>query len=104
MIDRKSFLGFKPKTMKVEIPEFEDYVYVTSLTTRELQEAEAARAEGADSAELLYKQVLCCVCNEDGQPIFQKTDREIVENLPFAVVKRLSEAVNEISGLGEPKN
>jgi hypothetical protein len=104
MLDREAFRTHKHKTVRVELPELDDHVFVRSLTTRELQEAERANVEGADGIDLLYRQVLCAVCDEDGHPVFKAEDEPIVSSLPFGVVKILSEAVNEISGLNDPKN
>ena len=100
-LDRDSLKNYKPKLVQVDIPELDGYVYVRSLTTAELRHAEESRSEGADSTELIYWQVLCGVCNAEGDTIFTKNDESIIADLPFSVVAKLSEAVNEASGLNE---
>lgn len=104
LLDKQKFKAFKPKLLQVDIPELDGFVYARSLTANQLREAERAREDGAEGVDLLYMQAICAICDETGKPIFAEDDKELVANLPFSVVKRMSEAVQEASGISPVKN
>lgn len=104
MLNKQNLKTYKPKVIKVELPELDGFVYAKSLTANELRLADKAREDGLDGLDLLYPQVICAICDEDGNPIFSENDKNIIADLPFSVVKKMSEAVNIASGIDSVKN
>lgn len=101
-LNRDSFRTYKAPVEEMEVKELGGCVFVRGLTTRELRTAEQAVAKGGNSnIDLLYMQVLCAVVDEDGNKMFKGGDKSILEDLPFSVIQRLAEKVNELTGLGD---
>jgi len=104
ILTKQDFLTAKPRLLKVDLPDLEGEVFVKSLTPKQMEESQVAQEAGATGVDLLYKQVLACVCDDEGRRIFDDSDKALIENLPFRVVKKLADAVNDASGIDPVPN
>lgn len=91
----------------LEIPEWNCTVKIRSLSTREqltlADEAEKAKDKNlVEKAEITQlKAIILGVLDDDGQPLFTEDHYDWLLSRPPKILKRLSDAISRVSGLGE---
>lgn len=104
----------KPSLVKLEIPELEGEVYIKSLPLAERLEYEKSIAEQtsddsdaqADSKYNITPHILTFiyhVCDEKGKLLFTQDDIEALSGLPYAIFRKVNEAVVEMTFGSRPK-
>lgn len=84
----------------VAVPEWDMEVLVRGLTAGEVEEFGNAINNGK-STNMMARMVVAVVIHEDGSPVFTADDLDAVAGKNSGVIKRLFDAAQEASGLGE---
>lgn len=107
LMNRSEFLA-AVQTVQVEAvpcPEMGGTVYVRALTLRALGPVAARQAkEPEGSLKGAAVLVAATLCGPDGATLFDPSKDDDIEalcDLPFVVVRRLSDAATALNGLGE---
>jgi hypothetical protein len=86
---------------EVHVPEWsiggDDVVLVRGMTIREFEINQSRVDDGLSTAALIVR----CVLDEAGLRVFSDTDTAMVAELPLSSIKRLSEAIADLSGLND---
>jgi len=105
MITRESLKQQKDiKIEKVEIPEWNSFVYVKSLTGKERDSFEDSMYTGRSGEKVNLKNlrarlVVLTMCNENGKRIFSDEDADWVGDKNAAALNRIFVKAQELSGL-----
>lgn len=89
------------KTIKVDIDG--ETAYVREMTAAQRADIDAklygsGQLTAKKYAENRFREVICCVCNEDGTPVFTENDMQAVQDMPLHTFQLLHKAVREVNG------
>lgn len=96
-----------PGTEEVEVPEWGGSVLVRGMTGRErdLFEASLMERRGKEMVPVVHnvraRVVVACCVGDDGQPLFDITDTEVLGEKSGAALNRVYEVAARLSGLSE---
>lgn len=103
------FSSMVKSTERVSTPEFSGvpHVWVRLLGVKDIVEfSEIFGDEDGDVREDEWvAHVVClCACDESGERVFSKEDKEKIKGLPMGVVQRVFSAAAKINGFGVDRN
>lgn len=102
---RESLLGAELKTKEVDLPELGQVVYVREMSALQISQRaqrlidKNGNFDRRKLSEIETGFVLTQAIDEDGNRLFEDTDRQAIEGMPASVVNRIARAVNEMSGI-----
>lgn len=101
MLSRESILAIQDlKPQKLDIPEWNDHVFIRSMTGRERGELEAASKSGNALADFRAMLAIRCVCDENGARLFSDADLEAIGKKSSAALDRILNAASKLNALG----
>lgn len=84
------------KPHKIEVPEiWSEPVYIRVLSAKD----QISLTEGRDQSQVPFRVLVACICNEDGTPILQQGDEDILAEFPFPVILRVFTEAARINGI-----
>ena len=104
-LDRAAILARRPAPVLLEVPGLDDSVYIRGMTGREVEGyLEAIKADPTNGGYVLRLTVAAHLCDQAGKLLFQLAESaQSGDALTFRVMKVISDAALELSGLGEEK-
>lgn len=99
MIDKNTFKNYTPSLTPVLLTELGGEVWVKPITARDVQRL--AKQTEQNETNAFVQKIVLSVCDSDGNTLFSDEDKDTILNLPFGVSKKLNDAIDEVSGLGE---
>jgi hypothetical protein len=83
---------------KHHVPGFGE-VYVKQVTGSDFDFVRHDNKGNLDQRGMFARLVVAGLCDEDGKPLFKRSDVAAVNDMPFGVLKTLSEIVQDHSGI-----
>lgn len=78
------------------VPEWgDDPVYIRVLSAK----TQLALTDGVEAKDMPFRVLVGCVCDADGNPIFQDGDEEALQEFPFPVIMRVFAEAARVNGL-----
>lgn len=106
-LKREDFFNQEIRMEKVEIPEWDSFVYVRSMSAkdRDEMEGEAAirnqRGEGLYTKDLRSLMTAKCVCDSEGNLLFKNGDFERLGDVDGQALSRIVPVALRLSGITE---
>ena len=102
MLTKQAFLDKKIQTKKIEVPEWNDHVYVKKLSAgeRSILITSNAESQGMDS---VVKTLQLVICDENGTRIFDNSEEDfnLLNSKDGVVLENIFNKVLEFNSLGE---
>ena len=106
---RDKIISSKLKEVQVFIEEWETTVTIREMNGTSFVQAgeNATTGIGIDRTKFLEQAIILSVFDEDGEPVFESGDAELISNLPAGIYSKLITAIttlNNITGASNSKN
>jgi hypothetical protein len=115
MLNKQAFLNIKSQVKKVEVPEWNDHVYVKKFSAAERiaflrnmaksEETDNRFESSANTISEMVKVLLLCISDENGARVFEECeeDYQILAALDNKAIEMLFNEAIDFNGLGGEK-